>query len=70
MIVASAVDGFFAAGADIRHMSSADAASFAAYGDRMRRQRPPRRRSVDLGRRGRRPRTRRRPRARDVFTRP
>jgi enoyl-CoA hydratase/carnithine racemase len=36
MIVASAVDGFFAAGADIRHMSSADAASFAAYGDRMR----------------------------------
>jgi enoyl-CoA hydratase/carnithine racemase len=36
MIVASAVDGFFAAGADIRHMSSADAESFAAYGDRMR----------------------------------
>ena len=36
MIVASAVDGFFAAGADIRHMSAADAASFAAYGDRMR----------------------------------
>jgi enoyl-CoA hydratase len=36
MIVASAVGGFFAAGADIRHMSAADAASFAAYGDRMR----------------------------------
>jgi enoyl-CoA hydratase/carnithine racemase len=31
MIIASAVDGFFAAGADIKHMSA-----FAAYGDRMR----------------------------------
>ena len=36
MIIASAVDGFFAAGADIKHMSAIDAASFAAYGDRMR----------------------------------
>jgi len=36
MIVASALDGFFAAGADIKHMSSIDAASFMAYGDKMR----------------------------------
>jgi enoyl-CoA hydratase/carnithine racemase len=36
MIIASAVDGFFAAGADIKHMSAIDAATFAAYGDRMR----------------------------------
>ncbi len=36
MIIASAVDGFFAAGADIKHMSSIDAASFAAYGGQMR----------------------------------
>jgi enoyl-CoA hydratase len=36
MIIASAVDGFFAAGADIKHMSAIDPASFAAYGDRMR----------------------------------
>jgi enoyl-CoA hydratase/carnithine racemase len=36
MIVASALDGFFAAGADIKHMSSIDAESFTAYGDKMR----------------------------------
>lgn len=36
MIVTSALEGFFAAGADIKHMSSIDAASFTAYGDRMR----------------------------------
>ena len=36
MIVTSALDGFFAAGADIRHMSSIDADSFMAYGDTMR----------------------------------
>ena len=36
MIVTSALDGFFAAGADIRHMSSIDAESFMAYGDTMR----------------------------------
>ena len=36
MIVTSALDGFFAAGADIKHMSSIDAASFMAYGDKMR----------------------------------
>jgi enoyl-CoA hydratase len=36
MIVASAIDGFFAAGADIKHLSSVDAASFLAYGDQMR----------------------------------
>jgi enoyl-CoA hydratase len=36
MVVASAVDGFFAAGADIKHMSTIDAASFLAYGERMR----------------------------------
>lgn len=36
MVLASAVDGFFAAGADIKHMSSIDADSFMAYGDTMR----------------------------------
>jgi enoyl-CoA hydratase/carnithine racemase len=36
MIVTSALDGFFAAGADIKHMSSIDAASFKAYGGKMR----------------------------------
>jgi len=36
MVVASALDGFFAAGADIKHMSNIDAESFVAYGDRMR----------------------------------
>src|SRR5438105_7202085 len=36
MIVSSALDGFFAAGADIKHMSTIDAQSFMAYGDTMR----------------------------------
>lgn len=36
MVVTSARDGFFAAGADIKHMSTIDAESFLAYGDRMR----------------------------------
>jgi enoyl-CoA hydratase/carnithine racemase len=36
MIVSSALDGFFAAGADIKHMSTIDAQSFMAYGDSMR----------------------------------
>jgi enoyl-CoA hydratase len=36
MVVCSSVDGFFAAGADIKHMSSIDAESFVAYGDEMR----------------------------------
>jgi enoyl-CoA hydratase/carnithine racemase len=36
MIVTSALDGFFAAGADIKHMSTIDADSFTAYGDTMR----------------------------------
>lgn len=36
VIVTSAIDGFFAAGADIKHMSSIDAESFLAYGDKMR----------------------------------
>jgi enoyl-CoA hydratase/carnithine racemase len=36
MILTSALDGFFAAGADIKHMSSIDAKSFNAYGDQMR----------------------------------
>lgn len=36
MIVTSAREGFFAAGADIKHMSTIDADSFLAYGDRMR----------------------------------
>jgi enoyl-CoA hydratase len=36
VVLSSAVDGFFAAGADIKHMFTIDAASFTAYGDRMR----------------------------------
>lgn len=36
MVVTSAIDGFFAAGADIKHLSTIDATSFLAYGDRMR----------------------------------
>lgn len=36
VVVASAVDGFFAAGADIKHMSTIDAASFREYGDALR----------------------------------
>lgn len=36
IIVSSAVQGFFAAGADIKHMSSVDAQSFTAYGDALR----------------------------------
>jgi enoyl-CoA hydratase len=35
-VLCSAIDGFFAAGADIKHMGTIDAASFTAYGDRMR----------------------------------
>ncbi|MBX6389049.1 MAG: enoyl-CoA hydratase/isomerase family protein [Frankia sp.] len=36
MVITSALDGFFAAGADIKHMATIDAAAFTAYGDRMR----------------------------------
>lgn len=36
MVIRSAREGFFAAGADIKHMSTIDAASFMAYGDKMR----------------------------------
>lgn len=36
IVIASAVPGFFAAGADIKHMASIDAAGFAAYGARLR----------------------------------
>jgi len=36
IVVASAIDGFFAAGADIKHMSSVDPASFREYGDALR----------------------------------
>jgi enoyl-CoA hydratase len=36
LVVQSAVTGFFAAGADIKHMSAVDAASFTAYGDELR----------------------------------
>ncbi len=36
MIITSAREGFFAAGADIKHLSSIDADSFTAYGDKMR----------------------------------
>jgi enoyl-CoA hydratase/carnithine racemase len=36
VIVSSALDGFFAAGADIRHLAKIDAESFAGYGAQMR----------------------------------
>jgi enoyl-CoA hydratase/carnithine racemase len=36
IVVTSAVPGFFAAGADIKHMATADADSFAAYGRSLR----------------------------------
>ena len=36
LVIASALEGFFAAGADIKHMQSLDDAGFAAYGARMR----------------------------------
>ena len=36
IIVTSAVKGFFAAGADIKHMSAVDTASFREYGDALR----------------------------------
>jgi enoyl-CoA hydratase/carnithine racemase len=36
MVVSSTLDGFFAAGADIKHMGTIDAESFAAYGKQMR----------------------------------
>jgi enoyl-CoA hydratase/carnithine racemase len=36
MVIESAIDGFFAAGADIKHLSSIDAESFTAYGATMR----------------------------------
>ncbi|MBN9739286.1 enoyl-CoA hydratase [Pseudonocardia sp. P1] len=36
LVLTSAIPGFFAAGADIKHMGSVDAASFRAYGDTLR----------------------------------
>jgi enoyl-CoA hydratase/carnithine racemase len=36
MVVRSAIEGFFAAGADIKHLGAIDAESFMAYGDTMR----------------------------------
>ncbi|WP_227999437.1 enoyl-CoA hydratase/isomerase family protein [Nocardia australiensis] len=36
MVIGSALPGFFAAGADIKHLSTIDAETFTAYGDRMR----------------------------------
>lgn len=36
VVVSSALDGFFAAGADIKHLARIDAQSFAAYGGQMR----------------------------------
>lgn len=36
MVIASGLPAFFAAGADIKHLSSIDAESFTAYGDKMR----------------------------------
>ena len=37
LVLTSAIPGFFAAGADIKHMGTVDAASFRAYGDTLRR---------------------------------
>ncbi|MDW5611847.1 enoyl-CoA hydratase/isomerase family protein [Mycolicibacterium sp. D5.8-2] len=36
LLVSSGLPGFFAAGADIKHMTNIDAASFKAYGDTLR----------------------------------
>ncbi|EWT07803.1 enoyl-CoA hydratase [Intrasporangium chromatireducens Q5-1] len=36
VIVSSSLPGFFAAGADIKHMATVDATSFTAYGDALR----------------------------------
>lgn len=36
LVISSAVDGIFAAGADIKHMTTVDAISFRAYGDALR----------------------------------
>jgi enoyl-CoA hydratase/carnithine racemase len=36
VVVSSGLDGFFAAGADIKHLARIDAESFAAYGSQMR----------------------------------
>lgn len=36
LVLTSAIPGFFAAGADIKHMGTVDAASFRAYGDTLR----------------------------------
>jgi enoyl-CoA hydratase len=36
LLVSSGLDGFFAAGADIKHMTAIDAASFRSYGDSLR----------------------------------
>jgi enoyl-CoA hydratase len=59
LVIVSALPGFFAAGADIKHMRSLDADGFAAYGEHMRRRdRTATRRLVDA-RRGRDPALRR-----------
>ena len=36
LVIVSGIDGFFVAGADIKHMESLDATGFTAYGERMR----------------------------------
>jgi enoyl-CoA hydratase/carnithine racemase len=36
LVLTSAIPGFFAAGADIKHLGTVDAAAFTAYGDRLR----------------------------------
>ncbi|MFC4948631.1 enoyl-CoA hydratase-related protein [Pseudonocardia sp. GCM10023141] len=36
LVLTSAIPGFFAAGADIKHLGTVDAASFTAYGNRLR----------------------------------
>lgn len=36
LVIASGIDGFFVAGADIKHMETLDPSGFTAYGERMR----------------------------------
>lgn len=36
LVLTSSIPGFFAAGADVKHLGTVDAASFTAYGDRLR----------------------------------
>ncbi len=66
MVISSAQPKFFAAGADIKHLSSIDAETFTAYGDKMREVNDRLAAAgVDLDRRGGRRSPRWRPRTRD-----